>query len=231
MLQHTWAEMSKLCKILSSLLSFHLTQHHLLYEHCMQLAIPATLELIQDFKKAKQGGETQLKFFMDELIYSKEKSIHDCIKWNSHLLFAEITLQKASGGSLKMKQRKMERRTLASVVNLFDVSSLLSTSELVKHCISGKLNCQFGKTPSVRSRFTQWVRIVWTWQLGIPHKTVASARERLNYHDMYLRTCSYAALRLSGNSDSVVIDTEDTDVYIQVAASSHNIPGILSIVL
>jgi hypothetical protein len=49
----------------------------------LQSAISATPELIQDFKKAKQDGEAQLKKFMDERIYSKEKSIHDHIKQNS----------------------------------------------------------------------------------------------------------------------------------------------------
>ena len=39
----------------------------------------------------------------------------------------------------------------------------------------------------------------------------------------------YVALRSSGYSDPVVIDTEDTDIYIQAAAISHHIPGILCI--
>ena len=39
----------------------------------------------------------------------------------------------------------------------------------------------------------------------------------------------HAALRSSGYSDPVVIDAEDTDVYIQAAAISHHIPGILCI--
>ena len=41
----------------------------------------------------------------------------------------------------------------------------------------------------------------------------------------------YAALRSSGYSDPVVIDAEDTDVYIhgQAAAISHHITGILCI--
>jgi len=90
----------------------------------LQSAIPATLELIQDFKKAKQYGEAQLKVFIDGCTYSKEKSIHDRIKWNSHFSFAEIPLQKVSGEALKMKQGEMESRTLASVVNLVDVSGL-----------------------------------------------------------------------------------------------------------
>ena len=39
----------------------------------------------------------------------------------------------------------------------------------------------------------------------------------------------YAALRSSGCSNPVVIDAEDTDLYIQAAAISHDIPGILYI--
>ena len=39
----------------------------------------------------------------------------------------------------------------------------------------------------------------------------------------------YAALRLSGYSNPVVIDAEDTDMYIQAAAISYDIPGIICI--
>jgi len=63
---------------------------------------------------------------MDERIYSKEKSIHDRIKRNSHLTFAKIPLKKVTGEAIKMKQGEMESRALASVVNLVDVSGLLS---------------------------------------------------------------------------------------------------------
>ena len=102
----------------------------------LQSAIPATPELIRDSKKAKQDGETQLKIFMNERIYSKEKSIFDRIKRNSSLSFTEIPLRKVSGEALKIKQGEMESRVLASVVNLVDVSGLMSLSELMKHCIS-----------------------------------------------------------------------------------------------
>lgn len=39
----------------------------------------------------------------------------------------------------------------------------------------------------------------------------------------------YAALRSSGYSNPVVIDAEDTDVYIQAAAISYDIPGIICV--
>ena len=72
----------------------------------LQSAIPATHELIRGFKKAKQDGETQLNVFMDERIYSKDKSIHDRIKRNSRLTFAKFPLRKVSGEALKMNKEK-----------------------------------------------------------------------------------------------------------------------------
>ena len=101
----------------------------------LQSAIPATPEFIRDFKKAKQDGETQLKVFMDERIYLKEKSNYDHIKRNSCLTFAKFPLTKVSGEALKIKQGEMESRALASVVNLVEVSGLL-LPELMKHRVS-----------------------------------------------------------------------------------------------
>jgi hypothetical protein len=39
----------------------------------------------------------------------------------------------------------------------------------------------------------------------------------------------YTALRASGQNDPVVIDAADTDVYIQAAAISHDVPGVICI--
>ena len=39
----------------------------------------------------------------------------------------------------------------------------------------------------------------------------------------------YTALRASGYNDPVIIDAADTDVYIQAAAISHDVPGIICI--
>ncbi len=46
--------------------------------------------------------------------------------------------------------------------------------------------------------------------------------------DTIMLSC-YTALRSSGHSDPVVIDAEDTDVYIQAADIAHAVPGILCI--
>ena len=338
----------------------------------LQSAIPATPELIQDFKKAKQDGETQLKIFMDERIYSKEKSIHDRIKRNSRLAFTEIPLRKASGEALKMKQGEMESRALASVVNLVDFSGLLSLPELMKHRISEECltlfnaNGTFRKTQKSKllqklalqsldvNSYTALVDMGMMWRLASPtaEERVKSDGSRYTWGDyankivsailarhvnattiicindpydyaesikdderelriqgqgpipnVYMKPadlfptackfktilCSagnkkrlqaliktqlsersksislelvysvgedcvnlstgdtkdslsfsqgeadtimlsvYAALRSSGYNNPVVIDAEDTDVYIQAAAISHDIPGILCI--
>ena len=56
-------------------------------------------------------------------------------------------------------------------------------------------------------------------------------------HDLAFNQCEadtiilsfYTALRASGYSDPVVIDAADTDVYIQTAAISHDVPGVIRI--
>ena len=96
-------------------------------------------------------GIVDPKIFMDEQIYSKEKSIHDRIKRNSCLTFAEIPLRKVSGEALKMKQGEMESRALASVVNLVDVNGLLFLPELMKHRISEECLTLFNANGTFRT--------------------------------------------------------------------------------
>ena len=55
-------------------------------------------------------------------------------------------------------------------------------------------------------------------------------RDDLSFHQCEADTIMlsvYAILRSSGHSNPVVVDAEDTDVYIQAAAISDNIPGII----
>lgn len=101
----------------------------------LQSAIPAPTEIIRDFMTAKQDGESKLKEFMDERVYSKKKSIHDRIKRHTSLTFAKAPASK-TGEVLKVKQGEMENRALASVVNLVDVSSLMSLSYVTKYRIT-----------------------------------------------------------------------------------------------
>ena len=53
-----------------------------------------------------------------------------------------------------------------------------------------------------------------------------STKDNLNFSQCEADTIMlsvYAAIRSSGYSDPVVIDVEDTDVYVQAAAMSHQI--------
>jgi len=62
--------------------------------------------------------------------------------------------------------------------------------------------------------------------------STADTKDNLSFNQDEVDTVMlsvYTALRSSDSSDPVVIDGEDTDVYIQTAAISHHIPGILSI--
>ena len=55
-------------------------------------------------------------------------------------------------------------------------------------------------------------------------------RDDLSFHQREADTIMlsvYAVLRSSGHSNPVVVDAEDTDVYIQAAAILYNIPGII----
>ncbi len=99
----------------------------------LQSAIPAPPELVRDFKTAKRDGESKLKTFMDGRVYSKDKSLHYRIKRSSRLTFANIPANKATGDDWKVKQGEMESWALAAVVNLVDISGLLSLSEVMKH--------------------------------------------------------------------------------------------------
>ncbi|MES9882370.1 MAG: hypothetical protein ABW185_15975 [Sedimenticola sp.] len=102
----------------------------------LQSAIPAPPKLVLDFSTAKQDGEMKLKTFMDERVYSKDKSLHDRIQRSNRHTFANTTADKATGGDLKVKQCEMESRALTSVVNIVDVSGLVPLSEVLKHRVT-----------------------------------------------------------------------------------------------
>ena len=99
----------------------------------LQSAIPAPPELIRDFQTAREDGELRLETFLEERVYTKERSLHDRVKRNSRLTFANTPISKVTGENLKLKQGEMESRALAAVVNLVDISGLLSLSEVLKY--------------------------------------------------------------------------------------------------
>ena len=115
----------------------------------LQSAIPASTELVHDFATAKADGKSKLKEFMDERVYSKKKSLHDRIKRNSRLTFAKASSNRTSEAS-KVKQAEMENKALASVVNLVDVSGLISLTDLMKYRITEECLILFNVNGSFR---------------------------------------------------------------------------------
>ena len=151
----------------------------------LQSAIPASTELVHDFATAKADGELKLKEFMDERVYSKKKSLHDRIKRNSRLTFAKSSSNRTSEAS-KVKQAEMESKALASVVNLVDVSGLISLTDVMKYRITGEcltlfnVNGSFRKTqksklrqkmvqePTAVPSYTALVDMGMIWRLASP---------------------------------------------------------------
>ena len=110
----------------------------------LQSAIPATPELIQDFKKAKQDGEAQLK----KLSLIDNSSIcRDSIKES---FWADT------------ETRRNKEQGISICYNLADVSGLLSLPELMKHCISEE--CQHYSMPMVLSERLKRANLCRNWQ-------------------------------------------------------------------
>ena len=60
----------------------------------LQSAIPApanAVDVVRDFTTAKRDGESNLKEFVEERVYSKHMSVQDCIKRHSSLTFIIVS--------------------------------------------------------------------------------------------------------------------------------------------
>ena len=63
----------------------------------LKSATPAPPNLIYDFSTTKQDGEFKLKAYLNESVYSKDKSLHARIKRSKRLTFANAPFSKATG--------------------------------------------------------------------------------------------------------------------------------------
>ena len=87
---------------------------------------------------------------MDERVYSKEKSVYDRIKRNSRLTFANVPVSKTTGENFETKQGEMESKALASLVNLVEVSGLVSLSDIMKHHLTEECQTLFNVNGTFR---------------------------------------------------------------------------------
>ena len=127
----------------------------------LQSAIPATPELIQDFKKAKQDGEAQLKKLSLIDNSSIRKKNPSMIAVNGiHISLCRDSIKESFWADTETRRNK--EQGISICYNLADVSGLLSLPELMKHCISEE--CQHYSMPMVLSERLKRANLCRNWQ-------------------------------------------------------------------
>jgi len=99
----------------------------------LQSAIPASDELIVDFKSAHIVGEDKLISFLQERFFSKNTSMHAPVPLNKQLTFDKKTETTKQGEELKARATEMERSALRAGISLVKVSKLVDLAELLQH--------------------------------------------------------------------------------------------------
>ena len=99
----------------------------------LQSAMPASDELIADFKSAHSAGEEKLNIFLRDRVFSKNKSLHAPVSLNKRLTFSKDACVEQPGKELKERAAEMERSALKAVINLVEDSQLVKLPELLEH--------------------------------------------------------------------------------------------------
>ncbi|CAJ1050849.1 hypothetical protein KUCAC02_009112 [Xyrichtys novacula] len=101
----------------------------------LQSAMPASDELVADFKSAHSAGEEKLNIFLRDRVFSKNKSLHAPVSLSKHLTFSKHTCIEKPSEELKARAAEMERSALKAVINLVEDSKLVKFPELLEHCV------------------------------------------------------------------------------------------------
>jgi len=96
----------------------------------LQSAMPASDELVADFKSAHAAGEEKLAIFLQERVFSKNTSLHAPVRLSKRLTFATAPCKETAGVEYKARAGEMERSALKAVIDLVEVSQLVDLSEL-----------------------------------------------------------------------------------------------------
>ena len=115
----------------------------------LQSGVPASPELVKDFKTVKEDSEKQLETFLDEHVYSKQKSTHARIKKMNRKSFASSQVIKDSKDK-KMKLAEMEQNALKSVIDVVQKSEGLSLEDMLKHRVTEENTALFNPDGSFR---------------------------------------------------------------------------------
>ena len=78
----------------------------------LQSAIPASAELVKDFRSAHSKGEEKGTKFLQESKFSKATSIHATVSLSKRLAFANMTVLEKPKEDLKVETSEMEQNAL-----------------------------------------------------------------------------------------------------------------------
>ena len=117
--------------VLVSLNSSVIIFYHMNKSLCSrQSGIPASETLAADFKSAKVDGVQTLKQFLEECVYSTEKSLYDQVPRSKRLHFSIQEVKKVENDKLKWKTEQMDPKYLASVLHLVDQGGSLKFEQV-----------------------------------------------------------------------------------------------------
>lgn len=115
----------------------------------LQSGVPASQELIDDFKTANADGEKQLESILEERVYSKRKSLHARIKRMNRKTFATVSTTKGSK-SKHTRIAEMEQDALKSVINLVERSGVVELEELLENRVTQESTSLFNPDGTYR---------------------------------------------------------------------------------
>lgn len=120
--------------------------------------MPASDELVADFKSAYSAGEEKLSIFLQDRVFSKNKSLHSPVSLSKRLTFSKQACIEKPGEELKARAAEMERSALKAVINLVEDSQLVKLPELLEHRVVEECVALFN--PNGTYRKTQKSKLV-----------------------------------------------------------------------
>ena len=129
----------------------------------LQSAMPASDELILDFKSAHSAGEEKLNIFLQDRVFSKKKSLHAPVSLSKRLTFSKDACIEKPGEELKARAAEMERSALKAVINLVEDSKLVKLPELLEHRVVEECVALFN--PNGTYRKTQKSKLIQKFSL------------------------------------------------------------------
>ena len=132
----------------------------------MQSGVPAPQVLVDDFKTAHSDGEERLGIFLEERIYSKNKSIHALVTKMKRKTFVNTSEELHGKQDLKTKTAEMEQIALKSVIDLVERSEIVDLNDLLEHRVVEECTSIFNSNGTyrkiVKSQLTQCFKFVST---------------------------------------------------------------------